>query len=271
MSQREAATVQSQSGLRVAFFGGSFDPPHLGHLAVARAARTALRLDRVLFAPVGMQPLKPHGASASYEDRLAMTRLAIAGDAGFELSQADAPQPAANHTPRPDLPGVFRPNDTRALCPNYTIDTLLALRQRLAPEDALFCLLGADSFFALRQWHRAAEIPFVAHLIVAARPGQPLSGAASNSPADALPAGLKLEAAPSEPASDTDAAVHSFALIDAAGHRALLWLLPGVHVEIGATEIRACLREAQGNPAVCGNRIPAAVRAYIERHGLYRA
>ena len=58
---------------RVAFFGGSFDPPHLGHLAVARAARQALRLDRVLFAPVGAQPLKPKGSTASFPDRLAMT------------------------------------------------------------------------------------------------------------------------------------------------------------------------------------------------------
>jgi len=52
---------QFPGGKRVAFFGGSFDPPHLGHLAVARAARAALALDTVLFAPVGAQPLKPHG------------------------------------------------------------------------------------------------------------------------------------------------------------------------------------------------------------------
>ena len=77
---------------RVAFFGGSFDPPHLGHLAVARAARAAFALDAVLFAPVGMQPLKPEGPAASFEDRVAMTRLAIAGEPGFEISLADAPK-----------------------------------------------------------------------------------------------------------------------------------------------------------------------------------
>src|SRR4051794_33636357 len=64
---------------RVAFFGGSFDPPHLGHLAVARAARAALQLDRVLFAPVGAQPLKPQGSTAPFPDRVAMTELAIGG------------------------------------------------------------------------------------------------------------------------------------------------------------------------------------------------
>src|ERR1700728_4305611 len=98
----------SNGGARVAFFGGSFDPPHIGHVAVARAARQALHLDRVLFAPVGLQPLKPTGPSASFEDRVAMTRLAIAGQPGFELSLADAPKAAG-------------------AAPNFTIDTLTTL------------------------------------------------------------------------------------------------------------------------------------------------
>ncbi len=105
LAPREKA---NRSGMRVAFFGGSFDPPHLGHLAVARAARAAFALDAVLFAPVGMQPLKPEGSAASFEDRLAMTRLAIACEPGFEVSLVDAPRPAAG----------------RKSTPNYTIDTL---------------------------------------------------------------------------------------------------------------------------------------------------
>src|ERR1700690_766755 len=92
------------SGSRVAFFGGSFDPPHLGHLAIARAARDAFHLDTVLFAPVGVQPLKPDGSSASFEDRLAMTRLAIDGEPGFAISLADAPKSPA--------PGSAQPNYT---------------------------------------------------------------------------------------------------------------------------------------------------------------
>jgi len=86
---------QLAAGRRVAFFGGSFDPPHFGHLAVARAARAALELDAVLFAPVGVQPLKPSGSTASFEDRVAMTRLAIAGEERFEVSLADAPRPVS--------------------------------------------------------------------------------------------------------------------------------------------------------------------------------
>ena len=155
---REQAGEQALAGggSRVAFFGGSFDPPHLGHLAVARAARAAFRLDTVLFAPVGAQPLKPEGSAASFEQRLAMTRLAIAGEPGFEVSLADAPKLSREHS----------------FAPNYTIDTLEGLRAGLAPECALFCLMGADTFFGLHRWRRAAEIPFVAPLIVASRPGQ---------------------------------------------------------------------------------------------------
>ena len=94
------------TGRRVAFFGGSFDPPHKGHLAIAHAARTALGLDSILFAPVGAQPLKPNGLTASFEDRLAMTRLAIACEPEFAVSLADAPKPSG--------------------APNYTLETSLA-------------------------------------------------------------------------------------------------------------------------------------------------
>ena len=114
--------------MRIAFFGGSFDPPHFGHLAVARAARQALNLDRVLFAPVGFQPLKPLGSAASFTDRVEMTRLAIQDDPGFEISLADAPADPAN------------------LAPNYTVDTLAAIRRTHPPNTKWFLLLGADAF-----------------------------------------------------------------------------------------------------------------------------
>src|ERR1700733_8002781 len=73
-------------GRRIGFFGGSFDPPHRGHIAVAHAAQAALELDTVLFAPVGAQPLKPQGSTASFDDRVQMTQLAIASEPGFEIS-----------------------------------------------------------------------------------------------------------------------------------------------------------------------------------------
>src|ERR1700721_902658 len=154
------------SSPRIAFFGGSFDPPHLGHLAVARAAQEALHLDHVLFAPVGSQPLKPRGATAPFKDRLEMTRLAIADDPEFEISLLDAPHADG--------------------APNYTLDTMHSLPAHL-PGAETFLLLGADSFALLRNWRGAAEIPFRASLVVASRPGQNIGNLAAF-----LPPGLSL-------------------------------------------------------------------------------
>lgn len=253
-AQKGAAPRSGES--RVAFFGGSFDPPHLGHLAVARAAQAAFALDAVLFAPVGMQPLKPGGPIASFADRLAMTQLAIADQPRFEISLADAPK----------SPDALRLADSGQSAPNYTIDTLKRLRTSLAPGSTLFCLMGADSFLGLRQWHRAAEIPFVAPLIVASRPGQPLEDLKA-----ALPAGIDVETAPQGETSESGVEVSAFLLVNEAGVRAPLYVLPGLHVEISASDIRAQIYAASGSSAAESDFVPAAVRDYIAKRGLYRS
>ena len=75
--------------MRVGLFGGSFDPPHRGHLAVAEAVRDRFALDRVLLAPAAIQPLKPGGAQASFADRLRMVELLCEGAHGIEASTID--------------------------------------------------------------------------------------------------------------------------------------------------------------------------------------
>jgi len=242
----------SSSGGRIAFFGGSFDPPHLGHLAVARAAREALGLDTVLFAPVGAQPLKPVGATAGFDERVAMTRLAIAGEPGFEISLADGPKPSG--------------------AANYTVDALMTLRGELAPGYTLYCLMGADSLAGLQRWHRAAEIPFVAPLIVASRPGQPLDDLKA-----LLPRGLKMEEeVPDLPDSNVEVRCYSLVgtLGDRAGQRAPFYLLPGLDVEISASRIRELARSqfgtGEGSRAKGNELLPDAVADYIRSHGLYR-
>jgi nicotinate-nucleotide adenylyltransferase len=242
-------------GMRIAFFGGSFDPPHQGHLAVARAARDAFRLDTVLFAPVGAQPLKPEGSAAGFEDRVAMTRLAISDEPGFDLSLADAPKSTGER------------GSTPSYAPNYTVDTLERLRASLAPDSSLYCLMGADSYFGLRRWHRAAELPFVASLIVASRPGQPREGFR-----DALPPGLTLESAPEGETIESGIEVRAFYLVNTAGNRAPFYLLPGLDVEISATEIRNSM---YGSPVTATDLIsraailPLRVAEYIRCHKLY--
>ncbi|MGD0481197.1 MAG: nicotinate-nucleotide adenylyltransferase [Terracidiphilus sp.] len=270
--------------MRVAFFGGSFDPPHNGHLAVARAARAAFALDAVLFAPVGMQPLKPEGLAASFEDRLAMTRLAIAGEPGFQVSLADAPkspdapQSAGDRTSTPKTTHHDALDSTPNYTPNYTIDTLERLRTSLAPDCVLYCLMGADSFFGLHRWHRAAELPFVAPLIVASRPGQPLPDLIVDPKVDlkadlkaALPTGLAFESPQDGSRNESGIEVRAFILVNQAGDRAPFYVLPGLHVEISASEFRAQIHAASGSPAAGRDLVPQAVRNYIAQHGLYRS
>lgn len=141
--------------MRIALFGGSFDPPHRGHLAIARAAADAFALDRVLFAPAAQQPLKRDQQGAGYADRLAMVSLACSDDARFEASELDGPRP-----------------DGR---PNYSLWTLESL-SRLYPTATLFNLAGADSFRTMGKWHEPRRLLALAEWIVVSRPGIPLTG-----------------------------------------------------------------------------------------------
>lgn len=137
--------------MRLGFFGGSFDPPHRGHLAIAQAALDAFALDRVLLAPTGRQPLKPVGSAASFADRLAMAAILCADTPKLE--------PSALDTPRSD--GAL----------NYTIDTLNQLRAELSSEDSLFVLVGADAFLDLPRWRDPKGLLDAAEWIVVSRPG----------------------------------------------------------------------------------------------------
>jgi nicotinate-nucleotide adenylyltransferase len=132
--------------------------------------------------------------------------------------------------------------------------------------------MGADSFFGLRRWHRASELPFVAPVIVASRPGQPLPDLEADLKT-ALPPGLALEPTPQEAQkvsqSESGIEVRTFILVNPAGDRAPLYVLPGLHVEISASEIRARIHAASGNPAAERDLVPQAVRDYIAQQGLY--
>jgi nicotinate-nucleotide adenylyltransferase len=136
--------------MRIALFGGTFDPIHRGHLAIATAAADAFALDLVLFAPAGRQPLKPDGTPTAFADRVAMTGLACAVDRRFTVSELDAPRDDGS--------------------PNYTVDTVATL-QREMPAAKLFVLVGADSFLDLPRWHEAERLLQSVEWIVVSRPG----------------------------------------------------------------------------------------------------
>jgi nicotinate-nucleotide adenylyltransferase len=221
--------------MRIAFFGGTFDPPHCGHIAIARAAIERLALDQVLVAPVGTQPLKGGSAHSSFEDRMAMVRLAVAAEPKLIASDLDAPLPGGQ--------------------PNFTFDTLQRLLRRLQPSDMLFCLLGADSFLTLKRWHRCAGLLLLCDFIVAGRPGFSLRQINS-----ALPDGVR------NTGEHREAAYTRFSLSGPSGENSAIFLLPDLDQDISATEIRAALAEGSEQQTL----LVPAVAAYIRTHSLYR-
>jgi nicotinate-nucleotide adenylyltransferase len=136
--------------VRIGVFGGSFDPVHRGHLAVAQQAVRELRLDQVRFVPALLQPLKTAGPRASPDDRAAMLRAALDGQPNLAL----------------DLREIRRPG------PSFTVDTLRELRLE-RPHDELFLMVGADAAQDLHRWREADELARLATLVVVPRPGIP--------------------------------------------------------------------------------------------------
>ena len=137
----------------IGVFGGTFDPVHAVHLRVARAARDAAGLDRVLFMVANVPPHKSGEVAASAEDRLAMVDAAVAEERGLEASRLEM-----------DRPG-----------PSYTADTLRALNAE-RPDARLFLILGYDSALDLPKWREPGVILDLAELLVVCRPncGRPL-------------------------------------------------------------------------------------------------
>jgi nicotinate-nucleotide adenylyltransferase len=228
--------VLCSKAMRIGFFGGSFDPPHQGHLSLARLAADRLGLERVLFAPVGVQPLKRDRPQAGFADRVAMTEQAIAGEPRFEISLIDAPR-----------------RDGR---PNYTLDTLRRLRDQLPAADPILCLMGADSFLNIGHWHRAAELLLSCDFAVASRPGFDLGRITG-----ALPPAISVAACDQPPSAGLALCLRS------RSKESRLYLLPDLAEEASASEIRALLARGADPRKV----LPPAVAAWVLEHGLYRA
>ncbi|MDQ3606775.1 MAG: nicotinate-nucleotide adenylyltransferase [Gemmatimonadota bacterium] len=133
----------------IGVFGGTFDPPHLGHLIVAADVCVALELDRLLFIPAAVPPHKLAQVEATAEQRLEMVRAAVRGDARFEVDDLELRRPG----------------------PSFTVDTLHTLRTRF-PESRLYFLIGADALREIHSWREPEEVARLAQLIVFARDGQ---------------------------------------------------------------------------------------------------
>lgn len=132
----------------IGLFGGTFDPPHLGHLFAALVAMHRLGLEKVIFIPSGRPPHKPTWAVSPPADRLAMTKLAIGGQKGLVLS----------------------PIETRRRGISYTIDTVRAMRRRF-PGREMFFIVGADTARDLPTWKSHRKLLGLVRFAVIARPG----------------------------------------------------------------------------------------------------
>ena len=212
----------------IGILGGTFDPIHYGHLRLAEELGERLRLEEVRFVPSGTPPHRSAPAVTA-DHRLAMTRLAAAGNARFTVDE----------------------RELRRTGLGYTFDTLKELRSDLGNARPLALLLGADAFLEFATWHRWREIFGLAHVAVAHRPGFPVERWTER-----MPEPLAREY--SGRLMQQPLAIH---LAPAGG----IIVVPFTALEISATAIRDMLR-AGASPRYL---LPAAVLDYIRSHGLY--
>ncbi|MGC9945282.1 MAG: nicotinate-nucleotide adenylyltransferase [Bryobacteraceae bacterium] len=134
--------------MRIAIFGGTFDPIHNAHLAVAREAAARFQLDRVWLVPAERPPHKHGVTHAPYADRLAMVEMACRGELKLEASRLE-----------------------EGTASSYSIDTIEKVRARLASGDRLFFVIGADAFAEIESWRRWQDVVRAVEFIVVSRPG----------------------------------------------------------------------------------------------------
>jgi len=219
---------------RIGVYGGTFDPPHLGHLAIAERLVDAFALDRLLMVPAAIPPHKRGQTISSPFHRLAMLALATAESPRLYVSPIEV-EPGA--TP-------------------YTVDTLRRLQQD-QPDDCLFFVMGADSFRDVSCWHQYEELLTRYSTIVAMRPGFPGEEAASwQGLAGHLPVRLQ------ELVVDLRGGRRPTIAQMESQH---IYLTDYVTVDVSATNIR--LAVAQGRSL--GDLVPPSVASYIEKYQLY--
>jgi nicotinate-nucleotide adenylyltransferase len=134
--------------LRIGLFGGTFDPIHNGHLAIARIVQRKLGLNKIIFIPAGILPHKVQ-SQADARDRLAMVKLALRGKKKFTVTAYE----------------------TNKRSPSYSIETVRHLKRKLGCSAEFFFIIGADAFGEIRTWRRWQELLRICHFVVINRPG----------------------------------------------------------------------------------------------------
>jgi nicotinate-nucleotide adenylyltransferase len=233
--------------MNIGILGGSFDPIHRGHLALARAAADRFSLRQVLFVPASVPPHKQQEPLTPFIHRYAMVSLATEEEKRFVPSLLEMPllEASTGRSKRADGP----------LTVNYTIDTVRRVKQTLKKSDHLFFLIGIDAFREIATWHEAKALLAECAFIVASRPGYSLRDVA-----ESLPEGLR------PPASVTKPFHKQPATGDLVLPGLTLHLLEAVHQNVSATAVRAAA--ALGKPLA--RWLDPRVADYIRKTGLYR-
>jgi len=250
--------------MNIALFGGTFDPVHKGHLALAQAAQQRFDLKQIHFVPANLPPLRSSEPLAPFEDRYAMLALATLGEKTFFPSRLEAPRaPTGDHPgevvemPRPrkgvkavhghmhhDHPGV-----------NYSIDTVRRFKRTLGKSDRLFFLIGIDAFLKIAEWKEPEALLGEAEFIVGNRPGHSLAQVAEALPESLRPRQSVRQAFRKQPAQGE--------LVLGPAH---IHFLEDVHVPVSSTQIRAAALSGRS----LARLVPNPVAEYIKKMRLYR-
>ena len=211
---------------RTAVFGGSFNPIHYGHLLLADDLLEILTLDRVLFVPAKHPPHKDPSRLAAPEERLAMVRLATEGHRGFEVSDMELARPG----------------------PSFTVDTLAALAR---PGQALFLVVGSETFLDLLAWRDPRRVAQLAQLVIVPRVGSPFDTASEAAQKVLREIGVE----------------GGFTTVDGGRvpDRGVI-VSRAASMPISASELRRRVREGRS----LAFRLPPVVADYIRARGLYR-
>jgi nicotinate-nucleotide adenylyltransferase len=247
----QPARGRRYQNMNIGLFGGTFDPIHRGHLALARASQERFQLGRIYFVPAHTPPHKRQPV-APYLHRYAMLVLATMEDKTFVPSLLEGPGVVT----MPQGAGKGRSLEPTVAGPNYSIDTVRRLKQMLKKSDRLFLLIGIDAFSEIAKWHQSEALFRECEFIVASRPGYSLADVAN-----ALPESLRPAAAVTKPFAKQPAKG------DLVLRGATVHLLDNVRLPVSATAIRDAV--SAGKPV--NKFVPPAVAGYIKKMGLYKS
>jgi len=225
--------------MNIALFGGTFDPIHRGHVAVAHAASEHFKLGKVYFVPADIPPHKQKQPITPYYHRYAMVALALGGEKNFVPLLLEAPE-------------VIQAEGSLA---SYTIDSVRRFRKTLKKNDRLFFIIGIDAFMDIAKWRSPVELLHECEFIVASRPGYSLADVAR-----ALPESMR----PREEVTRVFA--HSGAQGSIVLEDTTIHLLEGLKEPANSTKLRATAAAGRSVEKMTG----AAVADYIKKEGLYR-